>query len=102
MDKAMEVTFRDAALDTLESDANATGGWPHAIVKSYRKKMQAIRAASDERTFRQMKSLHFEKLQPPRSHQHSMRLNDQWRLVLEFSGESPNKKVVIVAIEDYH
>ena len=49
-----------------------------------------------------MRSLRFEKLQPPRSHQFSMRLNDQWRLILEFEGKGASKVTVIVAIEDYH
>ena len=43
-----------------------------------------------------------EKLQGSRQHQHSLRLNDQWRLVIEFEGNSPQKTIVIVNIEDYH
>ena len=34
--------------------------------------------------------------------QRSMKLNDQWRLVLEFEGDGPEKVVWVVAIEDYH
>jgi proteic killer suppression protein len=64
--------------------------------------MQQIRAAPDERLFYAVKSLHFEKLKGDRSHQYSMRLNDQWRLILEFEGEGPSKVVWIIGIEDYH
>ena len=64
--------------------------------------MQAIRAAEDERAFYAMKSLHFEKLKGNRSHQHSMRLNDQWRLILEFERTSDGKVVLVIGIEDYH
>jgi len=64
--------------------------------------MQMIRAASDERTFYELKSLHFEKLKGDRSHQHSMRLNKQWRLILEFEGTSIARVACIVRIEDYH
>jgi proteic killer suppression protein len=64
--------------------------------------MQTIRSAPDERDLYALKSLHFEKLKGQRSHQHSIRLNDQWRLILEFKGKAPNKTIVIVAIEDYH
>jgi proteic killer suppression protein len=64
--------------------------------------MQAIRAAEDERAFHAMKSLHFEKLKGNRSHQHSMRLNDQWRLILEFERTSDGKVVLVIGIEDYH
>ena len=63
--------------------------------------MQQIRAAADERDLRALKSLRFEKLKGNRAHQHSLRLNDQWRLVLELTGTGPHK-VVVISIEDYH
>lgn len=31
-----------------------------------------------------------------------MRLNKQFRLILEFTGEGPTKAVDVVDIEDYH
>jgi len=31
-----------------------------------------------------------------------MRLNDQFRLILEFEGSGAGKTVVVVGIEDYH
>src|SRR5205809_683669 len=99
---ALEVRFEDASLDRLETDRNAGEGYSPAIVKAFRKRMQFIRAATDERVFYEWKSLHFETLKGERSHQHSIRLNDQWRLIIEFKGEAPNKTIVIVAIEDYH
>jgi len=71
-------------------------------VKGFRKVMQIIRAAPDERDFYQHKSLHFEKLKGSRSHQHSMRLTKKWRLVVELDGTAPNKKVRLKGIEDYH
>jgi proteic killer suppression protein len=37
-----------------------------------------------------------------RSSQHSMRLNKQWRLIIEFEGVVPNKLVAVISIEDYH
>lgn len=99
---AMEVIHADADLDRLEHETEFTAGHPPNIVKAFRKKMQAIRAAEDERDIRHIKSNHFEKLNPPRQHQHSIRLNDQWRLILEFTGKGENKRVSIIAIEDYH
>ena len=64
--------------------------------------MQHIRAAKDERDFYAFKSLRYEKLQGRRDHQHSMRLNDQFRLILEYEGTGQDKTIVIVAIADYH
>jgi toxin HigB-1 len=98
----MEVRFEDPNLDRLETDPKFTGGFDQGIVKAFRLRMQMIRSAPDERTFYELKSLHFEKLKGDRSHQHSMRLNQQWRLILEFDGSGSAKIVCIVAIEDYH
>ena len=98
----MEVRFRDPNLDRLETDASFDGGFPQAVVRSFRKRMQDIRAAEEERAFYAMKSLHYEKLKGNRDHQHSMRLNDQWRLVLELEGSGQEKLVFVVSIEDYH
>jgi len=98
----MEVEFRDKNCDRLETDPSFNAGRSRAVVKAYRKKLQAIRAARDERTFYAMKSLHFEKLSGNRSHQYSMRLNLQWRLIIEFTKRNDKSVVVIVGIEDYH
>ena len=98
----MDVLFRDEDMRRLEIDPSFTGGHSAAIVKAYRNRVNFIRQAQDERDLYVWKSLHFEKLQGNRAHQHSIRLNDQWRLILELEGEAPNKKLVIVGIEDYH
>jgi len=98
----MEIAFRDASLDRLESGQGSDGAYQPGVVRAFRRRMQQIRSAVDERDFYQQKSLHFEKLKGGRSHQHSVRLNDQWRLILEFDGDGSSKTVVIVAIEDYH
>jgi len=66
-------------LDRLETDPDFHAGFDVAIVRKYRKTIQLIRAAPDERTFYQVKSLHYERLKGKRSHQRSRRLNDQWR-----------------------
>lgn len=98
----VELIFQDKKLDRLETDPRFDGGHPPEVVKAFRRRMQQIRAAVDERDFCNQRSLRFEKLAGARRHQHSMRLNDQWRLILEFHGSSPNKSVAIICIEDYH
>jgi proteic killer suppression protein len=98
----MEVRFLDPKLDRLETDSSYEATLTQAAVRSFRKLMQVIRAAPDERTFYQMKSLHFEKLKGDRAGDHSMRLNDQWRLIIRFEQGSGGKRVLIVTIEDYH
>ena len=97
----MDVDFEDASLRRLEADPRFTADLDAAVVKAFRKRMQFIRAAVDERAFRAMKSLHYEKLQGDRAGQCSMRLNDQWRLILRIRQESDGKCVVVFSIIDY-
>ncbi len=98
----MDVRFADDNLDRLETDLAFNAGFDTAIVRKFRKAMQLIRAAPDERTFHRLKSLHYEKLKGKRAHQRSMRLNSQWRLILEIEKQQAGKLVVVVSIEDYH
>jgi toxin HigB-1 len=98
----MEVEFADDDLDRLEMELQFTAGFGREVVRGFRKAMQVIRAASDERDLYRLKGLHFEKLEGTRSHQRSIRINKQWRLILEIVGMAPNKKVRVMRIEDYH
>ncbi len=97
----MEVEFADDKLDRLETDASYTAGLSPALVKAFRKRMQQIRAADDERVFYALKGLRFEKLSGARRHQHSMRLNDQFRLVVQLLNKG-RKTLRVIGIEDYH
>ena len=99
---AFEVSYRDESLEQLERDPQYTAGHSEAVVKAFRKRMWFIRNAVDERDLREAKGNHFEKLKGAREHQHAMRLNDQWRLIIEIEGKGTNKKLVVVGIEDYH
>lgn len=98
----MEVEFRSTELDRLEVDREFLGGFPADVVKAYRKRLQVIRAAQDERDLYAVKGNRFEKLKGSRSHQHSLRLNDQWRLIVEIKPARPKNILVLEAIEDYH
>ena len=98
----MDVVFNNHDLDELETDASTTKGYSEGIVKAYRIRLQGIRSATDERDIHAMKSWHFEKLKGQRQHQHSIKLNDQFRLVLEIEGSGRDKRIRIMEIEDYH
>jgi proteic killer suppression protein len=98
----MDVRFEDASLKQVEADPSYTAGLDGAVVKIFRKRMQLIRAAPDERVFYALKSLHYEKLQGDRKDQRSMRINKQWRLILRMEDDESGKLVVIISIEDYH
>jgi len=100
----MDVDFQDPDLRRLEVDPRFNANLSGVLVTAYRKKMQVIRAAADERDLHKLRSLNFEKLKGGRKGQYSIRLNDQYRLVFKFGLGNPHrgKTVVILAIEDYH
>ena len=98
----MEIVFRNKDLDRLETDRDFTAGFAPGIVKAFRKRIWAIRNATDERDFYVFKSWHYEKLQGDRSHQRSIKLNKQWRLIFEIVEMQPSNVIEIIGIEDYH
>ena len=98
----MEVRFADKGLALIETDAAAKTKLPTAVIISARRKLQFIRNAMDERDLRAWRSLHYEKLSGKRDGQHSIRLNDKWRLIIQLDQECSPEEIVIVAIEDYH
>ena len=97
----MNVRHLDRKLEHVERDTSYHANLGPEVAKAFRKRMQFIRAAGDERDFHMMKSLHYEKLRGDREGQHSMRLNDQWRLVLRIE-VAVGKTAVIIEVVDYH
>jgi toxin HigB-1 len=98
----MQYRHASKVLRRIDEKANFTGGYDESIVRAFRMRMQAIRAAVNETTFYQLKSLHYEKLKGKRSHQRSMRLNKQFRLILEVEKHEGGNVMVVINIEDYH
>lgn len=98
----MRVEFDNDDLDRLETDPSFTMGLSDALVTVYHKRLQMIRSARDERDFYALKSLHYEKLQGKQQDGRSMRLNKQFRLVLEIRNTGSDKRVRLLRIEDYH
>ncbi len=98
----MEIEYRNTDLERLETDNSGAGAYGAALVNAFRKVIRFVRAAGDERDFRSMRSLNYEKLKGDRSHQYSFRLNIQWRLIVEIKEGKPKNIVVVLGIEDYH
>ena len=96
----MDIEFLDDALDRLEVDPQFTGEYPQEVIRAYRRRLQVIRSAQDERDLYAFRSWRFKKLRGDRSHQRSIRLNDRWRLVVEIKQTKPKNIMVIVSIED--
>ena len=87
-------------MERMESERRS-GSYSLAVVRAFLKCMDLIRAAPSTQSLRGFKSRRLEKLRGSRSHQYSMRLNDQWRLILEIEdGDEPT--ATVIEIDDYH
>lgn len=98
----MDAEFDDDHLADVARNPRATAGHGDAVDKGFRKLIQFIKAAKDERDFYAIKSLHFEKLKGNRKHQSSLKINKQWRLIVEIRMKGDEKRIGVVSIEDYH
>ena len=70
------------------------------LVRAFRRRVFSMMAAPDERTFREDKGAHYEQLKTRPGH-FSMKLNDQYRIIVTYEGEAP-KTIVIVGISDHY
>lgn len=99
----MLIEYEDEELRKLAEDAGySTKQFDPILVTSYRKKIGLIRAAVDERDLRAYKALRLEKLVGNRKGQSSIRLNQQYRLILKFKTGDSGKVTVVIEIVDYH
>jgi toxin HigB-1 len=101
----MNFRIDNKTLEKIDTNAEYNSGFSLDIVKAFRKRMQAIRAARDEGDLRAMKSYRFEKLKGKRQHEYSIRLNDKYRLIFEIEeakAEDQSNRIVVKGIEDYH
>ena len=94
--------YGDEDLRRLAEDAGfRTRRWRRDVVVAYRKKIQLLADAKDERDLRAMRSLNLEKPDGDRVGNCSIRLNDQFRLALTFHDEDDVRVVVVLDLVDY-
>ena len=83
----MEFKFKSHKLELLYTEQKGARVYGDAVVNAFFKFMAIIASAKDEQDIRAFRSLHYEKLKGDRSHQYSLRLNNQWRLIFEIRQE---------------
>jgi toxin HigB-1 len=98
----MEIEFADADLALIETDDAAKTKLPIAVIKSARRKLTLLRAAPDDRSLRNWKSLHYEKLKGDREGQRSIRVNNSYRIVFLLDSDNEPQVATILSVEDYH
>ncbi len=99
----MRIEFEDDDLRRLymESDFRTSGFGPE-LIRGYRKVLNFVAAANDERDLRAHQSLHFEKLKGNRPGQYSMRIFQQWRLVFYMRNDEEGQQLFVLEVVDYH
>jgi toxin HigB-1 len=98
----MEVEFRDSKLALIETNRAAETKLPLSVINSARRKLVLIRAAPDERTMRNWKSLHYEKMSGDCEGERSIRLNRQWRMDIELDEACTPGKVIVIEITNHY
>jgi toxin HigB-1 len=98
----MDVEHDDPALEILETDSTYTGGFDQAVVRQFRRVMLLIRSVPNETELYKYPSRHFEKLKGDRSHQHSLRIDKKWRLIVELEGRSGGNCLRIIEITNHY
>ena len=99
----MRIEYRDATLRALAQDpVFSSAQWHPDLVRNCRKKIQMVAAAMDERDLREVRSLRFKQLHGQRAGTYSIRLNDQFRLIVALQGEGDDRAVVLLEMVDYH
>lgn len=99
----VRIRFEDKILKRLAEDSSfQPKRWSSELVRAYRRKIQVLANASDERDLRALKSLRLEQLRGNRVGTSSIRLNKQFRLVIRFETDEDRRIVVVIDMVDYH
>ena len=97
----MEFRFKSKKLKSLYYERKGEEDYGPQVVRAFFKVMSIIDSATDERDIRAFKSLRYEALKGDRSHQYSLRLNNQWRLIFEIRKKG-NKYILIIEVSDHY
>jgi proteic killer suppression protein len=98
----MGFQFKSKKLEELFTSEKGAHRYEPEVIDAFFEAMAVITAARDERDLYAQKGFHFEKLSGQRKHEHSLRLNRQFRLIVTLEKDKSGKYVLVISIEDYH
>lgn len=98
----MRFQFRSKKIQSLYTEEKGAHKYPEGVVKAFFEAMAVISSARDERDIRALKLFRYEKLKGSRRGEHSICLNDQFRLTFQERADEGGKCLQIIDIEDYH
>ena len=102
--RGVEVRFKSRKLQLLFEKDEGAAKYPAGVADAFTGIVQYIQASANEQDLYAVKSLRFEKLKGPRGKQgeRSLRLNDQFRLIVKIEETDEGRYIQILRIEDYH
>jgi proteic killer suppression protein len=98
----MKIVFADDSLGLVETADAGETRLPAAVIKVARRKLTVLRAAVDDRSLRNWKSLHHETLDGDPEGRRFVRLNESYRMVFELNERHEPPTTTIIAIEALH
>jgi len=98
----MKVRYVDEQTALVETNQAHKLRLPVVVVKVVRRRIRVLRQCLDERDIRAIPSFHYEKLKGKRDGQRSIRINDQWRLIVHVDRECDPIEIEIVEISNHY
>lgn len=98
----MRFVFINKDLHQLYTENKNAHRYPPGVVDAFFEVMAIIESAVNEADVRAFKSLHYEKLSGGRAGQISLRLNKQFRLIVQIATDENGKLLWIIELTDYH
>jgi len=91
-------TFKDRRAQAIFEGRNPGKGFPADLIRAARRKLIMVHRAREILDLRSPPNNRLEALKGDRAGQHSIRINDQWRLCFVWTGSDAQD----VEIADYH
>jgi proteic killer suppression protein len=98
----MDFRFATDRLHQLYTSKRGARRYPSGIVDAFLRRVRHIEAAVDERDLRAPPGVQFERLRQGYQGKCSLRLNEQWRLIIEIREEKGRKIVLIHEISKHY
>ena len=99
----MEVRYDDADLQRLATDVDFhMPRYGRDLERSFRKAIGLLESSSSQSELRNFRGLRLELLKGDLKGLHSVRLNQQWRLIIEFRTNAQHQEMLVIKIVDYH
>lgn len=100
----MRFVFKTRKLQALYETETGAAHYPTGVVVAFFEVLAVIEGAADERDLYALKSLHFEQLKGARRRrgERSVRLNDEYRLILIVDRDDSGRYCLIVSLEKHY